>query len=373
MRLRAKQRGVTLLIFALVLIVGFAAVLYNRVGKWANATTTTRNVNAQVLQQAKTALVGYVVKEVLDLGNDFPGRFPCPESPGNAGTASEGIAAPTCSPTFPANKTVGRLPWRTLGLDKLVDAASEPLWYAVSANWAFDASPPAAGKMINVGTATPASGNLSVDGTNNAVGGTFGPGASFLPNPSPAQIAAGCSARNQSRGDRSHVPTGGNPDYRDYLECQNASSPIDDTFGVSVIDNATNEVLNDQAVVITASELLNAMQGPLAERLQRTVAPLLSEHAGKWIAASGGKFLPYAVSFTSPPSPETTTVKCGTAAVREGLLPTALTTTPGCSSAWGNFSVTGSSNSVFSPSPSCSGAAVVTCTFQYYTLNALGA
>src|SRR3954451_140214 len=367
MRLRAKQRGVTLLIFALVLILGFAAVLYSRLGRWTNATTTTRNVNAQVLQQAKAALIGYVVKEVLDLGNDFPGRFPCPESPGNAGTASEGIAAGTCSPTFPANKTVGRLPWRTLGLDKLLDASSEPLWYAVSANWAFDASPPAAGKMINVASATPASGNLSVDGTNNVVAVIFAPGPPLLTNPSAVQIAAGCTASNQSRSDRSHVPTGATPDYRDYLECQNASSPVDDTFGVSVVDNATNPVINDQAVVITASELLNAMQGPLAERLQRTVAPLLSEFGDVWV--SGNKFLPYAVPFTAPENNIAANAHCGPSASaqqREGLLPIALNAAP-CASSWiGNFTGDGIT------SGGCNTAAPVVCSFNYYRFTALG-
>ncbi|MFN2645023.1 MAG: hypothetical protein ABR570_08535, partial [Burkholderiales bacterium] len=147
----AKQRGVALLLLALVFIVGFAAVLYQRRGAWADATTAGRNMNARVLEQAKAALLGYVVKEVLDLSNDFPGRFPCPESPGVAGTSSEGIAVGSCSPTFPTAKTIGRLPWRTLGLDKLFDASAEPLWYAVSQNWVFDnSSPPVI--TINDGT-----------------------------------------------------------------------------------------------------------------------------------------------------------------------------------------------------------------------------
>src|SRR5690349_6863517 len=367
MRLRAKQRGITLLILALILVVGFAAFLYGRLGKWANGTTTTRNVNAQVLQQAKVALIGYVVKEVLDLGNDFPGRLPCPEAPGNAGTASEGIAVGTCSPTFPVAKTVGRLPWRTLGLDKLVDASSEPLWYAVSSNWAFDASPPAAGKMINVGTATPAGGNLSFDATGNVVAVIFAPGPPLITNPSAVQIAAGCSPRNQSGADRSHVPTGGNPDYRDYLECQNASSPVDDTFGVAVVDNATNEVINDQAVVITASELLNAMQGPLAERLQRAVAPLLSEFGDVWI--TGSKFLPYAVPFTAPENNLAANAHCGPSASAqqtEGLLPVALNAAP-CSSTW-NGTFTGDGIN----SGGCNTASPVVCSFNYYRFTLLG-
>ena len=54
-----QQRGVTMLLFAVVLILGFAAVLYARLGKWGDGTTATRNVNAQALKQAKEALIGF--------------------------------------------------------------------------------------------------------------------------------------------------------------------------------------------------------------------------------------------------------------------------------------------------------------------------
>ena len=366
MALPGKQHGVALLVLALVLIVGFGAFLYARLGKWAQATTASRNVNGALLAQAKAALIGYVAKEVLDLGEDAPGRFPCPESPSDSGTTNEGRAAGTCSPTFPTNKNVGRLPWRTLGIDKLVDASAEPLWYAVSPNWVFAGATP----LINVGTP----GQLTFDGTTDVVAVIFAPGAPLLVNPAANQVAAGCVARTQSRNDRSHVPTGGNPDYRDYLECQNASSPIGAAFGTTIIDNATNQVINDQAVYITAKEILNAMQGPLAERLQRTVAPLLSEYSTLW---PGGNFLPYAFSFTVAPEAVTTAQLCGPAATTappqatEGLLPLA-PNAGGCISTWGNYSVSGSG------SGSCGPATTppltdVQCTFNYYQLSGLGA
>jgi hypothetical protein len=372
---RRKQRGVALLILAVIAGIAFLIALLSGFGKWKTPTTTRRNVNAEVLAQAKSALIGYIAKEALDLSDDVPGRFPCPEAAGVAGTATEGIAPANCSTGAASQKSLGRLPWRTLGIDKLVDADAEPLWYAVAAGAPNGATPgwvtlpgsaPSGGApMINAGK----TGSLSFDGTGNVVAVIFAPGRAMSTNPTAAQLAAGCIARNQSRNDRSHVAgSTADPDFRDYLECQNATSPIDDTFGIAVPENATNEVINDQAVVITASEVLNALQGPLAERMQRTVAPLLSEHADKWIAASGQKFLPYAVSFSAPP--ETTTVKCGSANLREGLLPTALTTTAGCSSNWTNFSITGTGNSV--ESLGCSGTPV-TCTFRYYTLNAVGA
>jgi hypothetical protein len=360
-----KQRGVAVLLLALVLIVAFGAFLYARLGKWAQATTAGRNVNGQVLAQAKAALIGYVAKEVLDLGEDTPGRFPCPEQPTDAGTSNEGRAGGTCAPTFPTNKNIGRLPWRTLGIDKLVDASGEPLWYAVSPNWVFAGASP----LINVGTP----GQLTFDGASDVVAIIFAPGAALLVNPTANQVAMGCAARTQSRTDRSHVPTGANPDYRDYLECQNASSPIGGAFGTAIVDNATNQVINDQAVYITAKEILNAMQGPLAERLQRTVAPLLSEYSTLY---PSGNFLPYAFSFTVAPETVTMAQLCGPSATTvppqatEGMLPLA-PNAAGCVSTWVNYSVSGSGSGGCGPAtpPSTD----VRCTFNYYQLSGLGA
>lgn len=360
MALVTKQRGVAVLLVALVLLVGFGAFLYARLGKWAEASTASRNVNGAVLAQAKAALIGYVAKEVLDLTEDAPGRFPCPESPSDAGTTNEGRAAGTCSPTFPTNKTVGRLPWRTLGVDKLVDASAEPLWYAVSQNWVFAGAYP----LINIGTP----GQLTFDGTSDVVAVVFAPGAALLVNPAANQVAMGCAARTQSRNDRSHVPAGANPDYRDYLECQNASSPIGAAFGTTIVDNATNQAINDQAVYITAKEILNAMQGPLAERLQRTVAPLLSEFGDKWI--TGAKFLPYAVSFSPPEASLPTNNHCGSGGQLEGLLPIA-DNSGTCATTWSTASISGDGiTSLGCTTPAAPNPVV--CTFRYYQLTLLG-
>jgi hypothetical protein len=358
---RSSQTGAALLVLGAILAIGVSMFLVSALNSATlNETTTVRKRNAAALQEAKSALIGYVAKEVLDLSNNIPGRLPCPESPSDAGTNNEGRAGSTCSPTFPVNKTVGRLPWRTLGLDKLVDASSEPLWYVVAPGWVLSGATP----VINSGTA----GQLTVDGTGDVVAVIIAPGRPLSTNPNANQAAAGCQARNQARNDRAHDPlSANNPNYLDYLECQNASNPIDLNFTSSVVENASNEVLNDQVVTITAKDILNAIQGPVAERMQRTVAPLLSEHGDKWIAAAGGKFLPYAVSFAAPP--ETNPVTCGAAGAREGVLPTAVTTTAGCLSTWQNFNATGTGNSV--EFLGCAGSPV-TCQFRYYRLSVLG-
>ena len=359
MSARRRQRGGALLLLLVIAVIAFTAAVLAGLGKWGDSTTASRNTNAEVLAQAKRALIGYVAKEVLDISEDVPGRLPCPESAGVAGTSSEGISAANCSPTAASQKSLGRLPWRTLGVDKLVDSAGEPLWYAVSPNWVRTA---AGAPTINAGSA----GQLSFDGTANVVAVIFAPGRALSTSPSAAQAAAGCAARNQLRTDRTHVATSAtDPDYRDYLECQNASSPIDTAFGVAVTDNATNPASNDQAVYITATELLNAMQGPLAERLQRTVAPLLSEYSDRWV--SGSKFMPYAVPFSPPEAALALDAHCGTGGTSEGLLPLAATGSAACASTW-----TGSFTGDGIKSLGCNSASPVTCSFQYFRLNGLG-
>ena len=82
------------------------------------------------------------------------------------------------------------MPWRTLGIDKIVDSAGEPLWYAVSPGWAL--APPGTGTLVIHSESV---GQLDVDGkANAAVALLFAPGPAFN-----AQAAPGCAARAQSR------------------------------------------------------------------------------------------------------------------------------------------------------------------------------
>jgi hypothetical protein len=359
------QRGAALMIIAALLAIGICAFLVSALNASVfDHTTTVRKRNAEALQEAKAALLGHVVREVLNFTNSVPGMLPCPESPSQAGTSGEGAAAASCDPAA-ADKTVGRLPWRTLGIDKLVDGSNEPLWYAVAPNWVQGAALP----VINSGSAGP----LSADGTVGVVAVIIAPGRPINLAPSANQIAAGCQARQQSRNDRSHVAGAvTDPDYRDYLECQNASSPIDLVFGSSVVENDTNVTLNDQLVYVTAAEVLNAIQGPIAERMQRTVVPLFKEYSELW--PGGGSFMPYAVAFATPESGLPLAQHCGPSAnpaqQREGILPLAPNAAP-CASTWNGFNVSGS----VSPSaPACTTlvSTNVRCSFTYYTFTALG-
>jgi hypothetical protein len=365
-----RQTGVALLVVLAILAIGMTSLVLAALNSsGTNEITQVRNRDGLVLAEAKQALIGYVVKQAANYSENVPGELPCPESRSDAGTVNEGANPAFCNPTHATNRTVGRLPWRTLGSDKLVDATTEPLWYAVSPNWVPASATLAGQPTLNAGSA----GQLTADGVTNVVAIIIAPGRPLNTNPTAPQAAQGCVARNQSRNDRSHVTGGGDPDYRDYLECENASAAIDATFGSAVVNNATNAVINDQMVTITAGEILNAIQGPLSERMQRTVAPLLSEFSDKWVG--GGKFLPYAVPFaTAQPDlapPLASSAFCGTAGLTEGLLPIAANTAP-CTTGWINTNMTTSDTLTLQGCSAASATAPVICSFRYYKLTFIG-
>jgi type II secretory pathway pseudopilin PulG len=84
----------------------------------------------QVLAVAKQALLAYAAEPITEntLSNcgtncKRPGDLPCPD------TNNDGVAQSTCSAQ---SARLGRLPWKTLGVDDLRDGSGERLWYAVS-------------------------------------------------------------------------------------------------------------------------------------------------------------------------------------------------------------------------------------------------
>ena len=301
---RRAARGAALLIMLAVLVVGVSWFSVSRLAANANFTAAARARNADVLGQAKVALIGYVAQRAARSGENNPGRLPCPEAPGSAGGPNEGVAAGNC--TLPA---VGRLPWRTLGIDKLVDAAAEPLWYAVSPGWAL--VPPGTTPLTIHSSSI---GQLTVDGEPNAaVALLIAPGPAFS-----VPAAPGCAARVQAR---SALP----PNVRDYLECENASSPADSNFA----SRGPAGSFNDHVVKVTAADLLPAIEAAIAHRIEREIVPLLKGvyASAAWGASPANPVFPYAAPFADP----ATSNYQGAAGTFRGLLP--FTFSAGCNPA----------------------------------------
>ncbi len=149
-----RQRGAALLVILTVVMLGASWFLVSKLNAESGmAQAVYKAHNAEVMNRAKLALISYVAAQALKAGENNPGALPCPEAAGNYGDPNyEGTVASSC--TLPK---VGRFPWRTLGTDKLVDAAGEPLWYVVSPGWARVSG--------NTNINSNSVGQLTVDGT----------------------------------------------------------------------------------------------------------------------------------------------------------------------------------------------------------------
>ena len=279
-----------------VAVMTFAYVLTSRLNAASQFVGINREHNAQVLAQAKQALIGWMALNAASTDTN-PGRLPCPEAAGDFGTVNEGRAAGNC--TLPA---VGRLPWRTLGLEQLLDAAGEPLWYVVSPGWAI----PSAGATLTINADS--LGQLALDG-NEAVALVIAPGPVLI-----AQAGTGCAAWTQTR------PAAGPPDLRNYLECENANSPADTNF----VGSRPGQTFNDQVLRISSADLLPALEAAISNRIQREIAPAIKAAAYSSTQypssiPAGALLYPYPVPWGDP----TTSGFLGVAgnANPQGLLP----------------------------------------------------
>lgn len=122
---RKRQDGIFLIVAALAML-GVLGVFL--VGSFAAGSPKISRdaITVAALAKAKAALIAYAVARD-DPGR--PGEFPCPTTVATT-NATYGTSAGACATT-----RLGRLPWRTLGIQELVDGAGEPLWYAVSTNF----------------------------------------------------------------------------------------------------------------------------------------------------------------------------------------------------------------------------------------------
>jgi hypothetical protein len=301
-----RQRGQGLIALLLVLTIGASWFLVSRLDAISGDLAPQRRThNAAALAEAKQALIGYVARKAAETSQNEPGALPCPEAAGSAGTAStEGTPAPNLA--LPA---VGRLPWKTLGIDRLVDASGEPLWYAVANGWGNCA---AAQTVINSNCTSSASmtcytGQFTVNGRPRAAVALI-----IAPGPALAAANAGCgTTRNQLDPVNGRKAPAAGIDPANYVECYS---------GASFATTGASGSYNDQVVLVTAEELLPAIEAAVADRFERQIAPQLrtAYSAAPW---SSGAALPFAVPFGDPSATPANRFEGSATPGSRGLLP----------------------------------------------------
>jgi len=211
-----SQNGIALLLFLFVVIV-IGATYFITTMNSASPRSAQESRTQFALEQAKEALLGDAA--TYKGANYLPGRLRCPELL-TLTSPIEGQAQSNCSTT---GSRLGRFPWSSLRMDKLVDSYGEPLWYVVSPG--FSAAP------INSATL----GQLMVDNRSNAAVALI--------------IAPGPPLPGQNRGTPSASAP---PQPGDYLESNVAG-------GSAFVTTGGTDNYNDKVLVITQADLFRAV------------------------------------------------------------------------------------------------------------------
>ena len=225
------------------------------------------------LAQAKEALIAYAVTYGDAHPDKVPGYLPCPEATAPTSTAKEGSADPSCGAKNVS--VMGRLPWKTLGLEPLRDGAGECLWYAVSGT--YKSNP--ATDMMNWDT----NGLFAVFAAHG-VSPIYGSGPE---NRAAAVIfAPGAVVGSQNRNSVANTAVcGGNYAPSNYLEASGSvnNAVISPTAGAvtEFVAGSRDGDSNDRLLVITPQDIFDAIErrsdfaGALADitaRIARCVA-----------------------------------------------------------------------------------------------------
>lgn len=125
------QCGIALLTLLAVIALGAALALVAMASR-EPIDLRRDKLTVEALAKAKEALIAYAATYSDTHPRQVPGFLPCPDL-GTGGIGTEGSAEGSCAAQ---NVTViGRLPWKTLGIEPPRDGSGECLWYAVSGSF----------------------------------------------------------------------------------------------------------------------------------------------------------------------------------------------------------------------------------------------
>jgi len=280
-----KQRGAALMVMLVIIVIGSLAFLVSELSR-AKLQIERDKITASSLAQAKDALVGFSTS--VDLSGSRPGDLPCPDM------NNDGIAETSCGnaagSTF-QNYRLGRLPWKTLGLPDLRDGSGERLWYAVSNNFKYNtrttcssSGQPGCLNSDTVGTITirNSAGTIINDASlgNGVTAIIIAPGdvlqrqGAASPQNRSCTIGLNCDALEKCTTTPPNLtPTCDPVNYLDNVPAEdNADFTDSATNGFIqgiVKDNSDRIILNDQLLVITQDNIMQAIQKRVAGEVKK--------------------------------------------------------------------------------------------------------
>ena len=231
----STSRGQALLVLIMMMSIATVLLVYG------STTEVSRIVRAEartrvVLEEAREALIGRALADA-----NRPGSLPCPD---NDDDGSADLFTGSACPSY-----LGRLPWRTLGIGDLRDAAGERLWYALSPGFRDHPLAPALNSDTRGTLEVYSNSKLRVV-TPQAVAVVFSPGTALPGQRRDASITFCASTAKNVR--RSWCAT-------NYLD---AAAEVNNAAAAGpYISAAAGEFMNDRLSIVVAADLM-----PLVER-----------------------------------------------------------------------------------------------------------
>ncbi len=289
--LQKRQRGLVVLIFVLLALTIALGFLFVSFGSSSSEKNRRDRINEEVLQKAKEALIAYATAQKMTSLTPMPGTLPCPDMD------DDGISETSCGSasgsTQQANR-LGRLPWKTLGLDDLRDSAGERLWYAVSSKYKANTANVDLNPSTGLGTITlrNPSGAVMLDGTSanvynadaggavaiviapgvplqrqddtvvqnrTCLGGNCDPSGKCLTTP--AALTPKCNPRN-------YLDIGLGEDNANFIDQNVSRAGNTNGFIMGPVVFAETTIVNDRAVAIRYSDIMLPMQQRVAQEVK---------------------------------------------------------------------------------------------------------
>ncbi len=313
-----RQSGLALLVVIAVVALG-GTLLALRSFNAASQRADRYRVTQEALIKAKEALIAYAVSDATR-----PGELPCPDVNDDGKLVlGEDFVGSNCV------SLIGRVPWITLRLPDLRDAAGERLWYALSNDFHANGS-----VALNSDTAY-RTGNtsLTIAGTqpaNNVVAIVFSAGAALKRAGGPANQDRSCivGTNCDAAGKCTTSPATNTPKCNplNYLDITSGVDNAD--ANTTFISAAESDAFNDRMLAILSDDIMSLVE----KRAGREYAQRLREHFDSWQTAAGKGFYPWATPFNDP----SLLMQPGTSPTVQGLLPSAqaplvwTAASPGC-------------------------------------------
>jgi hypothetical protein len=245
-----RQRGQAGILVAALIALVIVSVVISKVSTSSTATTLRQaEASSQAMAQVKEALIAWSASRTpaVDGANARPGELPCPDI-----NPLDGYEDGSC-----VAGALGRVPWKTLGIEEPKDGYGETLWYSVDGSFRKynNITSPITSDTRGIITVHQDSSTTTL--STQAVAVIFAPGAALNSQDRSTTTTMACSAPSGT--------VSRNVCASNYLE---STGGVDNArISGPFVQASSSDTFNDRLTYITNADLMPAVEQRVAREL----------------------------------------------------------------------------------------------------------